>query len=55
VVGQRKRHDVPRVVVHEADQVEALVLAKQKREDVALPELVGLRSLEAPGRVLARS
>ena len=43
------------MVVHEADQVEALVLAQEKREDVALPELVGLRSLEAPRRVLTRS
>ena len=43
------------MVVHEADEVQALVLAQEKREDVALPELVGLRSLEAPGWVLTRS
>jgi hypothetical protein len=54
MVRQRKRHDVARVVVHEADEVEPLVLAQQKREDVALPELVGLRPLEAPWWVLTR-
>lgn len=54
VVRERKRDDVTRVIVHEADEVEPLVLAQQKREDVALPELVGLRALEATRRVLAR-
>jgi len=53
VVRQRKRHDVARVVVHEADEVEPLVLAQEKREDVALPELVGLGALEAARWVLA--
>jgi hypothetical protein len=52
---QRKRHDVPRVVVHEAREVEPLVLAQEKREDVALPKLIGLRALEAPRRMLART
>ena len=53
VMRERKRHDVPRVVVHEAHEVEPLVLAQQKREDVALPKLIGLRPLEASRRMLA--
>ncbi len=55
LVGERKRDEIARVVVHEADQIKPLVLAQQKREDVALPELVGLCSLEAPWWVLPRS
>jgi hypothetical protein len=55
MVRQRKRADESRVVVHEARQVQALVLAQQKREDVALPKLIGLGPLEAPRWVLARS
>ena len=54
VVRHRPRHEVPRVVVHEADQVHALVAPQLEREDVALPELVGRRPLEAPRWLLAR-
>jgi hypothetical protein len=52
VVRQRMRHEEARVVVHEADQVEPLVPTQEKREDVRLPKLVGLGSLEAPRAVL---
>jgi hypothetical protein len=50
VMRQRPPHDEARVVVHEAGQVHALVSAQQKREDVRLPHLVGLRPLETPRR-----
>jgi hypothetical protein len=53
VVGQRVRDDEARVVVHEAGEVEPIVASKQKREDVRLPELVRLRSLEASHGMLA--
>jgi hypothetical protein len=53
MMRERKRDEIPRVVVHEADEVEPLVLAQEKREDVALPELIGLRTLEAAWWVLA--
>jgi hypothetical protein len=49
MVRQRVAHDEPRVVVHERRQVDPLVPAQQEREDVALPELVRLRALEASG------
>jgi hypothetical protein len=41
------------VVVHEARQVQPLVAPEQEREDVRLPQLVGLGALEAPHGVLA--
>ena len=37
VVGHRPRHQVARVVVHEANQVHTLMAAQLEREDVALP------------------
>jgi hypothetical protein len=43
------------VVVHEADQVEPLVFAQEEGKDIALPELIGLGSLEASWRMFARS
>ncbi len=55
VVGHRPRHEVARVVVHEADQVHALMTAQLEREDVALPELVGLRAFEATRWLVTRS
>lgn len=55
VVRQRVRHHVARAVVHEPRQVQPLVLAQQEREDVRLPQLVGLGALEAPWRVLPRA
>jgi hypothetical protein len=54
MVGERVRHEVTGVVVHEADQVQPLVLAQQEGEEVRLPELVRLGALEASRRVLAR-
>ena len=41
-------HDVPRVVVHEGDQIDLLALGHGPHRDVGLPELVGFRPLEAP-------
>jgi hypothetical protein len=55
MVRQPVRHDEARVVVHEGREVQPLVAPQQKREDVRLPELVRLRPLEAPRRVLSRS
>jgi len=52
MMRHRVRHHEARMVVHEADHVEPLVTAQEKREDVRLPELIRLRSLEAPGAVL---
>jgi hypothetical protein len=52
MVRQGVRDDEARVVVHETDQVEPLVAPQQEGKDVRLPELVGSRSLEAPGAVL---
>lgn len=53
VVRKCVRDDEARVVVHEAGEVEPVVSSQQKREDVGLPELVRLRSLEATHRMLA--
>ena len=52
VMRHAPRHEVARVVVHEADHVDRLVPAKLELEDVALPELIGLGALEAPHRML---
>ena len=53
VVRQGKRNQVPRVIVHEGRQVHAVVAPQKKREDVRLPELIGLGPLETPWRMLA--
>jgi len=55
MVSQVVRDDEARMVVHEGGHVEALVAAQQEREDVRLPELIGLRALEPPRRVFART
>lgn len=47
VMGDHVRDDEARVVVHERGHVDALVASQQKREDVALPHLVGAGPLEA--------
>lgn len=47
VVGHDEAHEVARVVVQERGYVDPLVLAQQEREQIRLPELVGLGSLEA--------
>jgi hypothetical protein len=47
VMRHYQRHKVPRVVVHEGGHVKTLMPAQEKREDVRLPELVRLRSLES--------
>jgi hypothetical protein len=47
VMGHYQRHQVPRVIVHEGGHVQTLMPPQQKREDVRLPELIRLCSLES--------
>jgi hypothetical protein len=47
VVRHREAHQVARVVIEERRHIDALVLAQQEREEVRLPELVRLGTLEA--------
>lgn len=47
MVRHYQRHEVPRVVVHEGGHVKTLMPPQEKSEDVRLPELVRLRSLES--------
>jgi hypothetical protein len=54
VMGHRPRHQVARVVVHEADEVHALMASQLEGEDVALPELVWLGALEASHWLVTR-
>lgn len=54
VMRHRPGHEVARVVVHEADEVDALMSAEFEGEDVALPELIRLRALETARRFVAR-
>lgn len=54
VMRERPRHHVPRVVIHEADEVHALVAPHLEGEDVALPHLVGLRAFESALRFVTR-
>jgi hypothetical protein len=54
VMRHRPRHQVPRVVVHEAREIHALVTAQLEGEDVALPELVRLGAFEATRRLVTR-
>src|SRR5262245_26675057 len=53
VVRECVAHDEARVVVHEGRHVQSLVASQQEREDVRLPELIGLSALEAPRWSLA--
>jgi hypothetical protein len=53
VMRHRPRHEVARVVVHEANEVHALVATQLEREDVALPHLVGLCAFEPTRRLVA--
>ena len=52
VVRHRPRHEVPRAVVHEANQVHTLMPPQLEREDVRLPELVRLCAFEAALRLV---
>lgn len=54
VVRHRPRHQVARVVVHECDDVHAVIATQLEREQVGLPELIWLRALEPPGRLRPR-
>jgi len=47
VVRHDQTHEIARVVVHEGRDVHALVLAQQEREQIRLPQLIGLGALEA--------
>lgn len=53
MMRERIRDDEARVVVHERREIEALLTTKQERENVRLPELIGLRTLEATWWMLA--
>jgi hypothetical protein len=46
------RHEVARVVVHEADDVDHLIAAQLELKDVALPQLVWFGAFEAPYRMV---
>lgn len=47
VVRHHEAHEVARVVVQEGRHVDPLLPAQQEREEIRLPELIGLRTLEA--------
>ena len=47
VVGHREAHQIPRVIVEKRRYIEPLMPAQQKREQIRLPQLVRLGSLEA--------
>jgi hypothetical protein len=49
VMRHHETHEIAGVVVQERRYVHPLVAAQQKREQVGLPQLIGLRALEAPG------
>src|SRR5262249_55926427 len=53
VMCDRVRNDEARVIIHEALEVQTLVTSQQKREDVRLPKLIGLGTLETTFGVLA--
>ena len=54
MVREVVRDDEPRMIIHERGHVEALVATQEKREDVGLPKLIGLCTLEATRCMLAR-
>ena len=55
VMRDRQAHEVPAVVVQKRRDVQPLLTAQKKRKQVRLPELVRLRTLEAPlGRTRLR-
>jgi len=47
VMRHRKTHQIPRVIVQERRHIDALVSPQQEREQVRLPQLVRLGTLEA--------
>ncbi|HZS68712.1 MAG TPA: hypothetical protein VFA72_16485 [Burkholderiales bacterium] len=47
VVRHHQAHEVARMVIQERRDVDALMAPEQEREEVRLPELIGLRALEA--------
>ena len=48
MVRHHQAHQVARVIIQERRHVHPLVFPEQKREEVRLPQLIGLRALEAP-------
>jgi hypothetical protein len=54
VMSHRPRHQVSRVVVHEADNVDTLMSPQLEGEDVRLPELIRFRAFEPPNRLVTR-
>jgi hypothetical protein len=55
MVSEHVGHQEARVIVHERREVHALMAAEQEREDVRLPELIGLGPLKASRRPLPRN
>jgi hypothetical protein len=49
VMRHHQAHEITRVIVHEGGDIDALVAAQQEREEIRLPQLVGLGALEALG------
>lgn len=48
VVRHHQTHEIARVVVHEGRHIDALVPAQEEREEIRLPQLIRLGSLESP-------
>jgi hypothetical protein len=53
VMRHRKTHQIPRVIVQERRNVDALMAPQEEREQIRLPQLVRLRSLEVLNDLLA--
>ncbi len=49
VVRHHEAHQVARVIVHEGRHIDALMASQQEREEIRLPQLIGLGALEALG------
>jgi hypothetical protein len=49
----RQAHQVPGVIIEERRHIDALVASQQEREEVRLPQLVRLRTLEVLHHLLA--
>jgi hypothetical protein len=52
VMRHHEAHEIARVVVYEGRHVHALLAAQEEREEIRLPQLVGLRALEPAWRGL---
>ena len=52
VVRHHQAHDIARMIIQERRDINPLVAPKEEGEEVRLPQLIGLRALEAPRRHL---